>query len=106
MDDDGLIKCKGMEVLVEHLGLVEAGRFVTLIKRERFDYTKWREKFYEGKTLEQIFNEAVAFQAKENEEEKARKLPEKSAKAKPAARTVRKPAAKRKTAGRKQLVTA
>lgn len=37
------IKVKGMEVLHKHLGMVEAERFVSLIQRESFDYTSWRQ---------------------------------------------------------------
>ena len=36
-----------MKVLKENLGLMEAERFVTLILREPFDYTKWRQDFVE-----------------------------------------------------------
>ena len=99
MMNDNLIRGEGMKALIEKLGLLEAERFITLIKRDRFDYAKWREEFYKDKTLEDIFYEAAAFQAKEEEEEKAKKLP-----AKPVRRTARTPAAKRKTA--KQLVPA
>ncbi len=97
--DDNLIRGEGMKALIEKLGLLEAERFITLIKRDRFDYAKWREEFYKDKTLEDIFHEAAAFCAKEEEKEKAKKLP-----VKPAKRTARKPAAKRKTT--KQLVPA
>lgn len=106
MKDDVQIKCEGMDILVKELGLVEAGRFISLIQQDHFDYTEWRRNFYENKTLEEIFPEAAAFRAKILKEEKAKKPAAKSGKATPAKRTVRKPAAKRKPAGRKQLVPA
>lgn len=41
MITDTEIKLKGLEVLINKLGIVEAERFVSLIMREPFDYTKW-----------------------------------------------------------------
>lgn len=41
---DTLIREKGMKVLVEQLGYVEAERFIMLMNREPFDYTSWREE--------------------------------------------------------------
>jgi hypothetical protein len=41
MITDTEIKLKGLEVLINKLGRVEAERFVSLIMREPFDYTKW-----------------------------------------------------------------
>ena len=41
MITDTEIKLKGLEVLINKLGRVEAEKFVSLIMREPFDYTKW-----------------------------------------------------------------
>jgi len=35
------IKQKGMQVLLQTLGDVDAERFFSLIQRETFDYTQW-----------------------------------------------------------------
>jgi hypothetical protein len=43
-----------MKILTEQLGLVEAERFVYLMNKERFDYTKWHGVLSEGKTVEEI----------------------------------------------------
>jgi hypothetical protein len=40
MKTDTIIRNEGMKVLLEHLGKVEAERFISLIIREPFDYTK------------------------------------------------------------------
>ncbi len=40
------IKMAGFELLSNHLGMVEAERFIALIQREKFDYTKWRENLF------------------------------------------------------------
>ena len=46
MKPDTLIRNEGMEVLVKYLGMVEAERFIMLIQREPFDYTKWQENLF------------------------------------------------------------
>ena len=43
MITDTEIKVKGIQILSHYLGDVEAERFVALIQREPFDYTKWRQ---------------------------------------------------------------
>ena len=43
MITDTEIRLKGIQVLTKYLGDVEAERFVALIQREPFDYTKWRQ---------------------------------------------------------------
>ncbi len=51
---DMQIRQQGYRALVEALGDVDAERFVSLIQRERFDYTEWRRSLWPDKTLEQI----------------------------------------------------
>lgn len=43
MMTDAELKQKGIHILAQHLGDVEAERFIALILRERFDYTLWRQ---------------------------------------------------------------
>ncbi len=38
---------RGMECLTESLGAVDAERFISLIIRERFDYTKWQQTYFD-----------------------------------------------------------
>ena len=61
MRTDTLIRKEGMRALSDKLGLVEAERFITLIIREQFDYTKWQENLYEDLTLEELCQKADAF---------------------------------------------
>jgi hypothetical protein len=51
MKTDTQICSEGMMALIERLGPVEATRFMTLIQREGFDYTRWRQNLFEGKTV-------------------------------------------------------
>ncbi|MCP4457333.1 MAG: hypothetical protein GY816_04810 [Cytophagales bacterium] len=53
---DTEIKLRGFQILTESLGNIEAERFITLIQREAFDYTKWRAGLDEKLSIEQIHN--------------------------------------------------
>lgn len=43
MKTDTIIKQEGMNALISKLGYVDAERFIVLLNKEPFDYTKWRE---------------------------------------------------------------
>lgn len=64
MKTDTEIKMAGLEILHRGLGIVEAEKFVALIQRERFDYTKWRSNLFEGLSGREISKEAMDFQKK------------------------------------------
>ena len=61
---DTEIKIKGLEVLTRYMGLVEAEKFVSLIQREPFDYTKWRANLFEGMSGEEISKKAMEYREK------------------------------------------
>jgi hypothetical protein len=54
MMTDTEIRVKGVETLTKALGMIEAERFIALMIREPFDYTKWRQGLFEGQTLDEI----------------------------------------------------
>ena len=62
---DTEIKIKGMKILTKNMGLVETERFISLIQRERFDYTKWRKDLFAGLSGEEISKKAMEYR-KEN----------------------------------------
>lgn len=64
---DTEIRLKGVQVLAEYLGDVEAERFIALIQREPFDYTKWRQGLDEDLTIEDISQKAMALRMKKPE---------------------------------------
>ena len=64
MMTDTEIKVKGFEVLTRYMGLVEAEKFVSLIQREPFDYTKWRANLFEGMSGEEISKKAMEYREK------------------------------------------
>jgi hypothetical protein len=61
MITDTEIKIKGFRVLLESLGEVEAERFIALIMREPFDYTKWQRSLLTDKTVAEISSSANRF---------------------------------------------
>ena len=64
MKVDAEIKVLGFEILARHLGLVEAERFITLIQREKFDYTRWRQNLFAELSGEEISRQAMEFHIK------------------------------------------
>ena len=69
---DAEIKTLGFNILSQHLGLVEAERFITLIQREKFDYTQWRQNLFEGLSGEEISHQAMKFHEKKLAQENAK----------------------------------
>ncbi len=53
---------KGMKCLTEHMGIVEAERFISLIIQEKFDYTKWQREYFDRKSPEEISKEASEYE--------------------------------------------
>ena len=64
MISDTEIKLKGIHLLSEYLGDVEAERFITLIQREPFDYTKWRQGLDENSSIDEISRQAMLLRKK------------------------------------------
>ena len=59
MITDTEIKLKGGQILAEYLGDVEAERFIALIQRELFNYTKWRQGLDEDLAIKDISQKAM-----------------------------------------------
>ncbi len=62
---DTALKRKGMDVLIQELGYVDAERFVALMNKEPFDYTKWRQDNLEDGSVRSISSKAMNY-VKEN----------------------------------------
>ena len=58
---DAFIRNEGMELLAKNLGLIEAERFVMLIQKDLFDYTKWQENLFDNLTVEEISKKAMEY---------------------------------------------
>ncbi len=68
MMTDTEIKLKGLQILAQHLGDIETERFVALIQREPFDYTKWRQDLDDDLSIEEISQEAMSLRMKSTEQ--------------------------------------
>jgi len=67
--NDVILLDNGMNLLVEHLGMVEAERFIALVNGNRFDYTQWHGVLSEGKTIEEIAERAMQNRKREQQDE-------------------------------------
>ena len=52
---------RGMECLTEALGVVDAEQFISIIIRERFDYTKWQRTFFDKMAPGEFHENAVEY---------------------------------------------
>jgi hypothetical protein len=59
MKTDTEIRIEGTETLIRTMGELAAERYIALIQRESFDYTKWQKKLWSEKSIEQISGEAM-----------------------------------------------
>ena len=61
MKSDTLLRYEGMNILVKHLGKVNAEKFIALIIKEPFDYTKWQVDLWTDKSVREISQEAMEY---------------------------------------------
>ena len=72
MMTDTEIKLKGLQILAQHLGDIEAERFIALIQREPFDYTKWRQDLDDDLSIKEIGKKAMALRMEKAEQHNER----------------------------------
>ena len=60
MKTETQIRYEGLDALVKQLGMIDAERFISLILRERFDYTEWQRHLWENDSMETIYQRAAA----------------------------------------------
>ena len=56
-----VLKNEGLRILAEQLGLVEAERFIALMRREPFDYTEWRQGLFKEVPLDAFLTDAQRY---------------------------------------------
>ena len=56
---DEQLKIEGLKALTEALGEVQAEKFIALIMRSPFDYTKWQKKLWTERSVEDISDAAM-----------------------------------------------
>jgi hypothetical protein len=64
MKSDTLIKHDGFTALFDKLDIVEAERFITIIKRDSFNYTEWRKTLWEDLSMEELSAKAMEYSKK------------------------------------------
>lgn len=52
---------RGMSCLLENLGVVDTEQFISVIIREKFDYTKWRRNYFGDSSVEEINSAAAEY---------------------------------------------
>ena len=65
---------KGMECLRDNLGVVDAETFISLIIREKFDYTRWQREYFDNMAPGEFHEEAVKYAKEHPFKGKAKKL--------------------------------
>lgn len=56
---DSVVRAEGMKILLDGLGRVDAERFISLIIKEPFDYTKWQRDLFEGEYVRSLSRKAM-----------------------------------------------
>ena len=70
MKTDSVLQYEAMDVLMRTFGPVDAERFISMIKRDTFDYTEWRRGLWNDMTIEEVFEEASEYEKKMENERK------------------------------------
>ena len=55
---------RGINCLLEKLGVVETEQFISVIMRENFDYTKWQRERFDDMSSEEFHKEAIEYARK------------------------------------------
>ena len=64
MRTDAEIRLEGMKILFANMDIVEAEKFISIIQRDKFDYTKWRQNLYEGLSVRELSKKAMLLREK------------------------------------------
>ena len=63
MITDEELKVQGVHILIAALGEVQAERFVSLLTRATFDYTKWQANLWPDVGVDELSREATQMRA-------------------------------------------
>ncbi len=59
MKTDSEIRYEGMNTLLKYMNNLDAERFISIIKRNNFDYTKWRENLPKFNSVQELSRAAI-----------------------------------------------
>jgi hypothetical protein len=57
--NDTVLKQSVIKHLIDNFGHVQTERFISLIIKEPFDYTKWQENLYEDLSVKELSQKAM-----------------------------------------------
>ena len=63
MKTDTEIKIDGTKALMDALGELRAERFIALIRREPFDYTRWQKDMWPERSVKEISKAAMKYRS-------------------------------------------
>ena len=61
MATDVEVMDRGIACLIDGLGTIDTERFVSLLVCERFDYTEWQRRRFDGVGADELFEAAVSY---------------------------------------------
>ena len=61
--NDTVLSQSAIKCLIANFGIVKTERFISLIIKEPFDYTKWQSDLYEDLTVGELFEAAATWKA-------------------------------------------
>jgi len=64
MITDTEIKLKGFNALIKALGEVTTEKFIALIQKDKFDYTKWQNNLFADVDLKTMSQQAMQYRNK------------------------------------------
>jgi hypothetical protein len=51
----------GIKYLIEKMGIIEAERFISVLTKEKTDYTKWRQQYFCDVSSDEFHEDAVEY---------------------------------------------
>jgi len=61
MGNTAIVMEKGINALLENLGVLDTEQFISTLLKEPFDYTEWSREHYAGVSLSEFNQRAVEF---------------------------------------------
>ena len=59
MKTDTVVRLEAMDALIATLGMVDAERFISMVKRDTFDYTEWQREHWADQSIDEIHSLAT-----------------------------------------------
>ena len=56
--NDTILSQNAVNCLIKNFGVVQTERFISIVIKEPFDYTKWQKDLYSDMTVDELFDTA------------------------------------------------